>query len=188
MNLLNFFDVLMVMELLKWALSLNLTISHDHNVICKVNEINCMSCKDSGLFAHKAHKNLIKNSFSDVSIKSTNWIIHDQDIRLLVYRSCQSYPSFLTTWKINTFFTYFSLVSCLHESKIRLQLASTHCLNVPALIKLTPEQDDISKLTVLNPSLLLAITRCAPDFNRGSCPCKVFRQEFLLKSAQLCIW
>lgn len=176
----------MVLKFFIRALSDNISLFHDDNIVSQVDEFNSMSHKDAGLSFHQATKYLIKDVFSNMRVKRRDWVIHDENIRALVNSTSKCNSSLLTTREIDTLLTNLSLVTSWHDSKIRLKLAGHHGLDVLPLIEIRAEKNVLAKLAILNPSLLFA-EACGAIGGDGAVTSQVSMKKSVLKVVHLTV-
>jgi len=107
----NLLHHLVVLEFVKRAKSLNVTLVEDDDLVSEFEVIDGVGGEDSGsTFAHTLN-NFFKDSFSNSGIEGRDWIIEQDNVSVLIDSSSQSDTGLLTTREIDTLFTKLGLIS-----------------------------------------------------------------------------
>ena len=94
MSLQNFSHDFMRFQLFVCALSSDPSILHYHNFIAQMYKVNCMRDQDPGLALANSIKHFIEDIFASVGVKRRNWIVHNQDVLVLVDSAGEAYSRF----------------------------------------------------------------------------------------------
>ena len=185
MNLLNLQQVWVSKQFCRCALRDNSTFFHDDNLVSQVDKIHCVCHQNSRLVFQYALKHLLVDFLACLSVKSRDWIIHDDNVRSFVDGSCQANSRLLATRQVYTFLTNLGLIACWHECEVCFELASEDRLHVPALVKLRAKAHIIPKLAILNPMLALDETRATRKTDGTLTLSEIFLQKGVFEGLEL---
>ena len=110
-------------------------------------------------------ENILEDLFLDICIQSRDRIVHQYNISLCVYSSCQRNSGLLPSTQINTFFTNLSLIAGGQNLKISLKLTNLNDMFVPLFIELLAKCNIFSNCLVLNPRNLLNVRNIVRKLN-----------------------
>jgi hypothetical protein len=107
---------------------------HDNYFINQMQKINGMSDQKPSLILQFIQKDILKYILLDIRIKRRYGVIHKNQIFLRVNSSSQPNSSFLSSTKIDSLFTNFSLILRRKNLKISFKLTDFNCLIIFLLI------------------------------------------------------
>ena len=116
-----------------------------------------MRDKDTSFGDEKALEDLLKDFLAHIRIQCTYWIVHQNNVTVLIDGAGQAQSCFLTTGKGHASLTDFRSITSWHKLQVLLELTGHDCFNIPALLKFFREQDILSQCHILNPRLLLYV-------------------------------
>lgn len=114
-----FREVFSFLKFLVTSLSLNFTMLHHDNMISLVQKVNGVGYKNTRSVLQNSKVDISYYLLTDMCIKSRNRIVHKIDIFVGIYSSCEAKSSFLSTTKVNSFFSNHSLITFLERFEIR---------------------------------------------------------------------
>ena len=134
MNIYNLNQVWLIFNVLKAAFQHDFTLLHDNYFINQMQKINGMSDQKPSLILQFIQKDILKYILLDIRIKRRYGVIHKNQIFLRVNSSSQPNSSFLSSTKIDSLFTNFSLILRRKNLKISFKLTDFNCLIIFLLI------------------------------------------------------
>ena len=144
MDLEDLFHVWVLLQVFKGSSCIDLTLVHDHDLVSKMDEVNCVGNQYTCLFSQNSLENLMEDSLSNMSIQSRDWIVEKNDIWELVDSSSKTQSSLLASRKVDTSLSDLSHISGWEDGEIVSELARLHDLGVLSLVKWTSKEDVIS--------------------------------------------
>ena len=97
MNLDDLLHILVILQLLVASLCFHLSFVHDNDSISEVDKVNGMSDKYSCFVLENTLEDLGEDFLSNVSVKSRNWVIHKNNISVLIDSSSEADSCLLAT-------------------------------------------------------------------------------------------
>ena len=93
------------------SLNYNFTLIHYYNFMGITEKIDSMGGENAGFVFKVTEYNILKNIFSNFSIKGWDWIVHEINVTATIDCSGKANSSFLSTTQVYTSFSNLSKIT-----------------------------------------------------------------------------